>query len=129
MRPSLPSVWPLTWTPSVCPGLASSSRDSGVRPRAGAARGLVSGALGLQSVQFIILLLGDEQQLQVILKEVWMNVVEPDTCQELLRKTKLGRFFQLDRDSFLCAGGEVDVDMCTVGSGSYYCSQSLPTAG
>ena len=101
-----------------------------MRPRAGAARGLVSGALGLQPVQFIILLLGDEQQLQVILKEVWMNVVEPDTCQELLRKTKLGRFFQLDRDSFLCAGGEVDVDMCTVGGGGYYCcSQCLPTAG
>ena len=69
---------------------------------------------GLLPQHSIILLLGDQQQLQVILKEVWMNVVEPATCQDLLRKTKLGRFFQLDRDSFLCAGGEVDVDMCTV---------------
>ena len=84
---------------------------------------------GLLPQHSIILLLGDQQQLQVILKEVWMNVVEPATCQDLLRKTKLGRFFQLDRDSFLCAGGEVDVDMCTVGGGGYYCSQSLPTAG
>ena len=68
----------------------------------------------------INLSLGDEEQLQVILKEVWMNVVEPDTCQELLRKTKLGRFFQLDRESFMCAGGEVDVDMCTVFYHYYY---------
>ena len=49
-----------------------------------------------------------------------MNVVEPATCQDLLRKTKLGRFFQLDQESFLCAGGEVDVDMCTVGGGYYH---------
>ena len=41
-RPSLRSSWPRTSTPSVCPGQARSSQGSGVRPLAGAGRGLVS---------------------------------------------------------------------------------------
>ena len=57
--------------------------------------------------------IGDVGKLQVILKEVWMNVIEQNSCQEKLRKTKLGQFFVLDK-SFICAGGEVDIDMCTV---------------
>ena len=50
----------------------------------------------------------------MILKEVWMKVVDHGECQSLLRKTKLGRFFTLDREAFMCAGGQKDVDMCTV---------------
>ena len=50
----------------------------------------------------------------MILKEVWMSVVEHGACQEQLRRTRLGSFFQLDQESFICAGGQVDRDMCTV---------------
>ena len=50
----------------------------------------------------------------MILKEVWMSVVEHGECQEQLRRTRLGSFFQLDQESFICAGGQVDRDMCTV---------------
>ena len=60
-----------------------------------------------------IKLAGDDVKSQVILKEVWMKVIEQKNCQEKLRKTKLGEFFVLD-ESFICAGGEVDIDMCTV---------------
>lgn len=48
------------------------------------------------------------------MKEIWIDVIDPDTCQEALRKTRLGRFFVLDKESFICAGGESDKDMCTV---------------
>ena len=44
-----------------------------------------------------------------------MNVMDHKSCQEKLQKTKLGRFFILNK-LFLCAGGEVDIDMCTVNS-------------
>ena len=44
-----------------------------------------------------------------------MNVIDHKSCQEKLRKTKLGRFFILNK-LFICAGGEVDIDMCTVSS-------------
>lgn len=37
--------------------------------------------------------------------------VEHYTCQELLRKTRLGKFFKLD-DSFICAGGGEGEDAC-----------------
>jgi len=60
---------------------------------------------------------GDDVKSQVILKEVWMKVIEQKNCQEKLRKTKLGDFFVLD-ESFICAGGEVDIDMCTGDGGS-----------
>eukprot|EP00092_Neocalanus_flemingeri_P040748 GFUD01044363.1.p1 GENE.GFUD01044363.1~~GFUD01044363.1.p1 ORF type:complete len:441 (+),score=109.06 GFUD01044363.1:120-1325(+) len=60
---------------------------------------------------------GDEGKFQVILKEVWMNVIEHNSCQEKLRKTKLGQFFILD-NSFICAGGQADVDVCTGDGGS-----------
>ena len=42
-----------------------------------------------------------------------MDVIEHKECQKKLRQTKLGRFFELHK-SFLCAGGQKDVDMCTV---------------
>ena len=57
---------------------------------------------------------GSQGEYQVILKEVWMSVVEHGACQEQLRRTRLGSFFQLDQESFICAGGQVDRDMCTV---------------
>ena len=54
------------------------------------------------------------------MKEIWIDVIDPDTCQEALRKTRLGRFFELDTESFICAGGESDKDMCTVGLSRLY---------
>ena len=56
----------------------------------------------------------------MILKEVWMSVVEHGECQEQLRRTRLGSFFQLDQESFICAGGQVDRDMCTVSGDRRY---------
>ena len=60
---------------------------------------------------------GDQGRYQAIMKEVWMEVVGQESCQQKLRQTKLGRFFSL-HSSFLCAGGTVDVDMCTGDGGS-----------
>ena len=60
---------------------------------------------------------GDLGRYQAIMKEVWMEVVGKESCQQKLRQTKLGRFFSL-HSSFLCAGGTVDVDMCTGDGGS-----------
>lgn len=46
-----------------------------------------------------------------ILKVVDVPVVEHSTCQNILRTTRLGAFFQLHH-SFLCAGGEKGKDSC-----------------
>ena len=54
----------------------------------------------------------DGGKFQVILKKVDLPVVTYDRCQEMLRKTRLGRFFILDK-SFVCAGGKADQDACT----------------
>lgn len=48
---------------------------------------------------------------QNLLKEVDVPVVPNDVCQALLRKTRLGKFFQL-HESFMCAGGEAGKDAC-----------------
>lgn len=48
---------------------------------------------------------------QNLLKEVEVPVVANEVCQEMLRKTRLGRFFQL-HESFICAGGEAGKDAC-----------------
>ena len=53
-----------------------------------------------------------------ILKEVVVPLVENKKCQKLLREnTRLGPFFELD-SSFLCAGGEKDIDTCKGDGGS-----------
>ena len=70
-----------------------------------------------------ILHLGEEGQLQTIMKEVWLDVLEHKDCEEKLRKTKLGRFFILN-ETFLCAGGEADIDLCTV---LIFCIDPIPS--
>ncbi|GFS70836.1 phenoloxidase-activating enzyme [Nephila pilipes] len=45
------------------------------------------------------------------MKEVALQVVDNYKCEEMLRKTRLGRFFQL-HEGFMCAGGEFGVDSC-----------------
>ncbi|KAG8177661.1 hypothetical protein JTE90_000347 [Oedothorax gibbosus] len=46
-----------------------------------------------------------------VMKEVAIQVIDNYSCEEMLRKTRLGRFFQL-HDGFLCAGGEYGLDSC-----------------
>ncbi|XP_066953863.1 uncharacterized protein [Macrobrachium rosenbergii] len=48
---------------------------------------------------------------QAILKKVDVPFVARDYCQQLLRKTRLGKYFVLDK-SFMCAGGEENKDAC-----------------
>jgi len=61
---------------------------------------------------------GNQGKFQTILKEIWMTVLDSVTCEEQLRETRLGNFFELDTTSFICAGGKKDVDMCTGDGGS-----------
>lgn len=46
------------------------------------------------------------------LKKLELPVVPLRNCQDSLRTTKLGSRFKIDT-SFMCAGGELDVDACT----------------
>ena len=52
-----------------------------------------------------LLFLGNEGTYQNLLHQVTLPYVEHDTCQTMLRNTRLGENFGLD-DSFNCAGGE-----------------------
>lgn len=54
---------------------------------------------------------------QVIMKKIELPVVDRDTCQTALRRTRLGRHFQL-HSSFMCAGGEAGKDTCRGDGGS-----------
>ena len=47
---------------------------------------------------------------QAIEKEVDVPLVDQATCQNQLRATRLGQNFQLDFNSFVCAGGEAGKD-------------------
>lgn len=60
---------------------------------------------------------GKEGHYQVILKKVDLPVVPRDTCQDSLRQTRLGKYFQL-HESFICAGGEPGKDTCKGDGGS-----------
>lgn len=60
---------------------------------------------------------GKEGRYQVILKKIELPVVKHDKCQTALRKTRLGRYFQL-HSSFMCAGGEPGKDTCKGDGGS-----------
>ncbi|CAH2100641.1 unnamed protein product [Euphydryas editha] len=54
---------------------------------------------------------GKKGRYAVILKKIEVNMVPHDLCGDLLRKTRLGRYFKLDK-SFVCAGGEEGKDTC-----------------
>nr|XP_032526243.1 phenoloxidase-activating factor 2-like [Danaus plexippus plexippus] len=49
--------------------------------------------------------------------QVRLPLVDPERCETLLRKTRLGPFFRLDK-SLTCAGGEDGVDTCRGDGGS-----------
>ncbi|XP_057668159.1 phenoloxidase-activating factor 2-like [Diorhabda carinulata] len=54
---------------------------------------------------------------QGILKKVDLPYIDKSKCQELLRNTRLGQFFELHH-SFMCAGGEEGKDACNGDGGS-----------
>jgi len=61
---------------------------------------------------------GAEGRYSTILKEVVVPLVENEKCQkDLQENTRLGLYFELD-SSFLCAGGQKDVDTCKGDGGS-----------
>ncbi|CRK98157.1 CLUMA_CG011524, isoform A [Clunio marinus] len=55
---------------------------------------------------------------QAIKKEVDLPLLNPSTCQNQLRATRLGANYNLDSNSFVCAGGERGKDACTGDGGS-----------
>lgn len=55
---------------------------------------------------------------QNILKEVDVPIVERFSCQSSLRETRLGERFELDGNSFVCAGGIAGKDACTGDGGA-----------
>ncbi len=59
-------------------------------------------------------MIGPPGNFQYILKKVDVPVLESNDCEQRLRQTRLGPFFQLSRSSFICAGGELGKDACTV---------------
>jgi len=60
---------------------------------------------------------GDEGRYATIQKEVVVPLVDAKTCQQRLRETRLGKFFEL-HSSFMCAGGKGQVDTCQGDGGS-----------
>ncbi|CAG9853718.1 unnamed protein product [Phyllotreta striolata] len=60
---------------------------------------------------------GKSGQYQTILKKIELPTVDRSRCQRLLRGTRLGGQFILDK-SFVCAGGEQGKDVCTGDGGS-----------
>ncbi|XP_020281678.1 serine protease 42-like isoform X2 [Pseudomyrmex gracilis] len=60
---------------------------------------------------------GKEGRYQVILKRVELPTVPHDTCENIMRTTRLGKYFSLHR-SFICAGGKAGKDTCKGDGGS-----------
>lgn len=56
--------------------------------------------------------------LATTLREVDLPVVDGNTCQNLLRTTRLGAGFSLNQQQFICAGGVAGKDACTGDGGA-----------
>lgn len=54
---------------------------------------------------------------QSIMKQVDVPILQNTVCQSELQATRLGAGFVFDTSSFICAGGEVSKDACTVSEG------------
>ncbi|XP_034933815.1 transmembrane protease serine 9-like [Chelonus insularis] len=61
---------------------------------------------------------GSSGNFQKILREVDVPIVDQNNCETRLRNTRLGQGFVLDRNSFICAGGEQGKDACTGDGGA-----------
>lgn len=53
----------------------------------------------------------------MILKKIDLPIVARPACQDALRTTRLGKYFELHQ-SFICAGGEEGKDTCKGDGGS-----------
>ncbi|CAH1975254.1 unnamed protein product [Acanthoscelides obtectus] len=60
---------------------------------------------------------GKKGKYQVIMKKIDLPVVPNSECQNKLRQTRLGKYFELHK-SFMCAGGEPGRDTCKGDGGS-----------
>ncbi|XP_037047744.1 phenoloxidase-activating factor 2-like [Bradysia coprophila] len=60
---------------------------------------------------------GRRGKYQTTLKKISLPIVPHDQCQDLFRKTILGKYFRLD-SKFICAGGELGIDTCDGDGGS-----------
>lgn len=60
---------------------------------------------------------GTQGEYQSVLKEVDVPVVNNGECEQILRQTRLGPYYQL-HPGFLCAGGEPGKDACEGDGGS-----------
>jgi len=69
---------------------------------------------------------GKEGSYQVVMKQIELDMVDPITCQNDLRTTRLGEYFKL-HESFACAGGKEGEDACTGdGGGPLVCPVVQP---
>ncbi|XP_044729322.1 phenoloxidase-activating factor 2-like [Chrysoperla carnea] len=55
---------------------------------------------------------------QSVQKSVQVPIVDTNSCERQLQSTQLGQGFTLDRNSFICAGGNLNEDACTGDGGS-----------
>ncbi|XP_067004601.2 phenoloxidase-activating factor 2 isoform X2 [Anabrus simplex] len=62
-------------------------------------------------------------RMHTTLRSVDVPIIDHTSCQERLRKTRLGIFFKLDK-TFMCAGGERDKDTCQGDGGGPLMCQS-----
>lgn len=60
---------------------------------------------------------GKEGEYDVLLKKIEVPILERTTCQSCLQHSRLGSSFNL-HESFLCAGGQPDKDICKADGGS-----------
>ena len=55
---------------------------------------------------------GRKGEYKPVLKQVELDMVGHKSCEEKLKETRLTKFFEL-HDSFICAGGQKGLDLCT----------------
>jgi hypothetical protein len=66
----------------------------------------------IQEPVTILLHTGKAGEYQVIMKKIQLDLVPQPVCENQLRATRLGQYFNLDK-SFTCAGGKPGKDTCT----------------